>query len=161
VSRNHRPPHDVEPAMIRGRLLLLLLLSVVAAITGCASGAERAAPSSLMCHTQYRPDEESLAGASEPTLTVARVDGATSRPARVDFETLTLEVTYQGDAPEGRNVAIVVSTTNGDPLVRNLYQYTDGAELTTAFAGGHGFTGLEYVFHEGSMLQVWCEAGDA
>jgi hypothetical protein len=143
--------------MIRSRFLLLLL-SLVVASTACASGA---APSSLTCHTQYRPDAESLAGSREPTLTVERVDGLTPRPARIDFETLTLEVTYHGDAPEGRSVAIVVSTTDGDPLVRNLYQYADGTELTTAFAGGHGFTGLEYVFHEGSSLQVWCEAGDA
>lgn len=146
--------------MIRSRFFLLLL-SVALASTACASGAARAAPSSLTCHTQYRPDAESLAGSRETSLTVERVDGITPRPARIDFETLTLEVTFHGDAPEGRNVTIAVSTTAGDPLVRNLYQYTDGTELTTAFAGGHGFTGLEYVFHEESSLQVWCEAGDA
>ena len=146
--------------MIRSRFFLLVV-SVVVASTACTSGAARAAPSSLTCHTQYRPDAESLAGSREPSLTVERVDGLTPQPARIEFETLTLEVTFSGDAPEGRNVVIAVSTTDGDPLVRNLYQYTDGAELTTAFAGGHGFTGLEYVFHEGSSLQVWCAAGDA
>jgi hypothetical protein len=26
------------------------------------------------------------------------------------------------------------------------------------FAGGHGFTGLLYVDHEGAQLQVWCAA---
>jgi hypothetical protein len=139
--------------MIRSRVLFVAV--------GCAPGADRSAPAALTCHTQYRPDAESLTGASEPSLTVARADELAAPPERVDFATLSLEVAFHGDASEGHNVTLEVATTDAEPLVRNLYQYADGDELRTAFAGGHGFTGLQYVFHEGASLQVWCEADEA
>jgi hypothetical protein len=137
----------------RSAVLPLLLAAVV---TAC--GAASAAPASITCHTQYRPDAETLTGAREPSVTVERADDLAQQPETVEFETLTLQVTFQGDAPEGRNVSVVVSTPDGQPLVRDLYQFTDGSELRREFAGGHGFTGLQYVFHEGASLQVWCQA---
>jgi hypothetical protein len=140
--------------MIRSLNLVLALFVAM----GCTSGGDGTAPASITCHTQYRPDAESLTGAAEPTLTVDRVDETSPQPERLDFATLSVEVAFHGDAPEGNNVTMVVTTPDGEPLIRNLYQYTDGTELTTAFAGGHGFTGLHYVFHEGSSLQVWCES---
>jgi hypothetical protein len=141
----------------RSAVLPLLLAAVV---TACGSGAS-AAPAAITCHTQYRPDAETLTGAREPNVTVERADDLAQRPQTAEFETLTLQVAYQGDAPEGRNVSVVVSTPDGQPLVRDLYQFTDGGELSREFAGGHGFTGLQYVFHEGASLQVWCQADDA
>lgn len=148
--------------MTSQRFVVLSLLVAVAASMGCAPATGGGAPSSITCHTQYRPDAESLTGSSEPSVTVQRADGEVqARPERLDFATLMVEVAFHGDAPEGRNVTIEVMTTEGEPVVRNLYQLTDGAELTTDFAGGHGFTGLQYVFHEGSALQVWCVSDDA
>jgi hypothetical protein len=142
------------------RIVVLSLLVAVVAGTGCVSAAA-GAPSSITCHTQYRPDEENLRGASERSLTVERADDISPRPQALEFATLMLEVAYQGDAPEGRNVTVVVTTPDGEPVVRDLYQFTDGTELNNEFAGGHGFTGLQYVFHEGSSLQVWCDSDDA
>jgi hypothetical protein len=139
---------------------LVLVFVIAMASTGCAAPVA-APPRSLTCHTQYRPDAETLTGSRELSMVVERGDGPTPQPERIEFDALALEVTFQGDAPEGRNVAIVISTAGGEPLVRDLYQYTDGTELTAAFAGGHGFTGLKYVYHEQSSLQVWCEAGSA
>jgi hypothetical protein len=146
--------------IVTGHRIVVLSLLVAVGSAGCLSAAP-GAPSSITCHTQYRPDEESLSGASEPSLTIERADDISPRPQRLEFATLTLEVAYQGDAPEGRNVTVVVTTTDGQPVVRDLYQFTDGTELGNEFAGGHGFTGLQYVFHEGSSLQVWCDSDDA
>jgi hypothetical protein len=147
--------------MTSQRFVVLSLLVAVLAGMGCGPATGAGTPSAITCHTQYRPDAETLTGSSEPSVTVQRADGVAARPERLDFATLTVEVAFHGDAPEGRKVTIAVMTTAGEPLVRNLYQLTDGTELTTDFAGGHGFTGLQYVFHEGSALQVWCESGDA
>jgi hypothetical protein len=144
--------------LISSRIVVLALLFAVAC-SGCVS-ITSAAPSSITCHTQYRPDAETLEGAREPSLTVERADDLSPQPQTLEFATLTLEVTYHGDAPEGRNVTVVVTTPDGQPLVRDLYQLTDGGELRREFAGGHGFTGLQYVFHEGASLQVWCTAAD-
>jgi hypothetical protein len=145
--------------MTSSRFLVLTLFVAVLASMG-ASGQDDQAPSSVACHAQYRPDAESLAGARDASVTVERADELAPRPERLEFATLTLEVTFHGDAPEGRNVTIMVATRDGEPLVRNLYQFTSGTELTKEFAGGHGFTGLQYVFHDGSSLQVWCESDD-
>ena len=142
------------------RIAVLSLLVAVAMAAGCGSDMVQA-PASITCNTQYRPDADNLAGASEPSLTVDRVDDTGSRVQRLEFDTLALEVTYQGAAPEGNNVAVVVTTPDGAPLVRDLYQFADGSELRREFAGGHGFTGLQYVFHEAASLQVWCVPGDA
>lgn len=43
-------------------------------------------------------------------------------------------------------------------LFSTLYQFTDGHELRTAFASEHGFTGLNYVYSGGAMLQFSCSA---
>lgn len=145
--------------MARHRIVVLSLLVAVIAGAGCASGTE-GLPSSITCRTQYRPDADSVTGASEPRLTVGRVDEIAPRAQRLEFATLTLEVAYQGAAPEGNNVTVVVTTSEGQPLVRDLYQLADGTELRREFAGGHGFTGLQYVFHEAASLQVWCVSDD-
>lgn len=146
--------------ILTGHRIVALSLLVTVASTGCVATAS-GPPSSITCHTQYRPDDESLNGASERSLTVERADDISPRPQVLEFATLTVEVAYQGDAPEGRNVTVVVNTADGQPVVRDLYQFSDGTELSNEFAGGHGFTGLQYVFHEGSSLQVWCNSDDA
>lgn len=158
-ERNHMEPGSVGPVMTGRRRLVLSLLVAVVAGTGCIAGADGGAPSAVTCHTQYRPDDENLVGAREPSVTVERADDH-APPERLEFATLILEVAFQGDAPEGRNVTVVVTTTDGEPIVRDLYQFTDGTELTNEFSGGHGFTGLQYVSHDGASLQVWCEPDD-
>jgi hypothetical protein len=119
-----------------------------------------ALPVAVECGTQYRPDATQLTGAQEPELRVEPSAGSTGGAETVEFETMTLSVTYRGDAPEGRTVELVVQTAAGEPLTRTLYQIGDWALQDVAFAGGHGFTGLHYVSHAGAELQVWCEAVD-
>ena len=119
-----------------------------------------ALPAAVECGTQYRPDATQPTGAEEPELRVERSAGPTGRAETVEFETMTLSVTYRGDAPEGRTVELVMETAAGEPLARTLYQIGYTALHDVAFAGGHGFTGLHYVTHAGAELQVWCEAVD-
>lgn len=45
-----------------------------------------------------------------------------------------------------------------DPLISTLYQLADVDLAEVDFAGGHGFTGLQYGYHDGAMLQCWCDA---
>lgn len=97
-------------------------------------------------------------GVEEPDLLVERVDDMNAEPVRHEFSTMTVEVTFQGEAPEGNNVVVVVETSEGREILRSLYQFTTGSELPTDFAGGHGFTGLNYVSHGPASLQVWCRA---
>lgn len=114
-------------------------------------------PTAIECGTQYRPDAEQMTGAESPTLRVERTGDTAAVPTTHEFPTMSLEVTYTGDAPEGRTVRVDVTTAAGDLLARQLYQIGTPLE-EIAFAGDHGFTGLTYVHHGEAMLQVWCEA---
>lgn len=158
--------------------LLAPVLVLVLILGGCGQGTDRASqagtatddtggpgtggdggetdlPDAITCGTQYRPDAEQMEGAESPTLTVDRSDDLAGASATHEFPTMTLRVTYVGDAPEGRTVRVSVTADDGDPLFETLYQI--GTPLQhIEFAGGHGFTGLNYVYHGEAMLQLWC-----
>lgn len=150
----------------RVAVLALAVAVIVAACGADGMGAEdrepgqtaSSTPDAIRCGTQYRPNAETLEGAEEPELLVERADDRNAPPVRHEFATMTVEVTYQGEAPEGNNVVVVVETSEGRELLRSLYQFTTGDELRTDFAGGQGFTGLNSVSHGAASLQVWCDA---
>lgn len=118
-------------------------------------------PDRIVCGTQYRPDADTTAGATEPTLVVERLDQPPGETETLEFENMTLSVSYMGDTDidGGRTVNIAVyGSSEDDPIASTLYQFGDLDLSEIDYAGGHGFTGLNYIYHEGSMLQVWCEA---
>ena len=145
---------------------LAAVAGLAAAFAGCGDdeaggpGEGSGLPAAVECGTQYRPDAERMTGAEEPVLRVERSDGLAGSTGSLEFETMTLSVTYVAEAPEGRSVDLTVVSAAGEPLLRALYQIGDPPLEDIRFAGGHGFTGLHYVDHEGAQLQVWCEAVD-
>lgn len=149
--------YDVSMTDWGKRRIGSFLLSIIACtgLVSCSSAAS--IPASLTCATQYRPDATTMTGALSETLTVPRDEGVGQAEAQT-FPAMTLAVTFVGDAPEGRVVNVVVTDTAGEALFTTLYQFTDGHELRTDFAGDHGFTGLNYVYSDGAMLQFSCSA---
>ena len=125
---------------------------------GSGDGAGADLPAAVECGTQYRPDAEQTAGAEDATLRVERGDGLAGGTGTLTFERMTLTVTYVADMPEGRRVDLHVTSSGGEPLARTLHQVGATPLQDVDFAGGHGFTGLLYVDHEGAQLQVWCAA---
>jgi hypothetical protein len=152
-------------------------LRVIGAVVACTAGAaacsaddlstapqgepgEGELPAAIVCGTQYRPDAESLTGAEEPELRVERPGpGEQPSAATVELPTMTLTVSFAGDAPEGRSVTVEVTSAGGEQLLRVLYQLGDLTLADVQFAGGHGFTGLHYVDHDRAQLQFWCGTG--
>jgi len=64
------------------------------------------------------------------------------------------------DEFEGQSLSIAISNMqNQQELSRSLYQIDQAKGLANQFIGGHGFTGLIYVFHPSSdaELQYFCE----
>ncbi|WP_221655722.1 hypothetical protein [Actinotalea ferrariae] len=136
------------------------LLVLVALVTsgGCTAGASGAdLPPAITCTTHVRLEAGSAGGEESTTLTVDRVDGGAAAPEELTVAPFRLAVSYIGEAPEGRTVTVVVSDADG-VIVRDLYQLADGDALRTQFAGGHGFTGLSYVYSGSAELQLWCAA---
>jgi hypothetical protein len=135
------------------------VLLVGSAMSGCASagGSDNgriAPPDQLACSTHYNP----VSGAENDQDAVALpVDlGATATAAH---PAITLTVSYPSDDYEGTSVSIAASDAEGRELMRILYQLDPTTDaFRTEYAGGHGFTGLHYVYSAGAELQFWCGA---
>lgn len=142
----------------RTRLLLTGLLIVVVLLVGCSSTSGEIdelpdVPESIECQVFYRSRPgESLSGS---TIILTR----DSSQETVEFETLAFRGQYSGDEFEGWSVSITVTPTETDEeMVRQLYQLDGEQGLRNQFIGGHGFTGLVYVYHPNSTgeMQYFC-----
>ena len=139
--------------------LSIALLALVA----CESPAEESnrdqtevIPKSVSCEVYYRSAPGRPLGGSALTLST---DGAQEA---LDFDDLRFEATFLSDAGEGKSLSVVVMDVNGRAeLARGLYQIDPQKGLNNQFVGGHGFTGLIYVFQpvSDSEVQYFCAAG--
>jgi hypothetical protein len=76
------------------------------------------------------------------------------------FLDMVLIAKYHDDEYEGRGLQIVVSDLNsGRQLASYLYQFQVDKLPVNQFLGGHGFTGLAYIYHpeSPSELQFFCK----
>lgn len=137
---------------------LLLVLAACGASAGEDNGDEAGTiPDTVSCALFYRP----AAGVSfeESTLSLA----TNGDQGASDFDDIRFEATLISDVGEGKSLSIAVTDlAAGAELTRQLYQFDLLQGLRDQFIGGHGFTGLAYVFHptSGSELQYFCGAGD-
>ena len=115
-------------------------------------------PSAITCGVYYRPlGDASTDGAIERTVALATADGGAAEQS-TEFDTMSFAVRSFSDAGEGDSVSVSVATSDGTALTSVLYQLGSFDLADVAFSGGHGFTGLHYVDHEGAQLQFWCGA---
>jgi hypothetical protein len=144
------------------RLVLAgLLIGVTVLLVGCSpspeeAGGQSVVPVSIDCRVFYRPSvTETLSGESAVTLTTS------GDHEIIEFDDMEFSAQYWDDQFEGRSLVIsVASPDTGDEVVRQLYQMDRAKSLINQFIGGHGFTGLIYVYHPSSTaeLQCFCEA---
>jgi hypothetical protein len=76
-----------------------------------------------------------------------------------EFETMAFEARFQDDPHEGRALSIVITELeSGDELTRQLFQFDHQNPVENQFIGGHGFTGLNYIFETDSTaeMQFFC-----
>jgi Asp/Glu/hydantoin racemase len=138
-----------------------LLTGIVALVIGCSPSpvvtrGQAVAPTSIECQVFYR---SSLAEAPSDGRTIR----LTTNNARevIEFENLVLSAQALDDQFEGRSLVLSVTATDtGDQVMRQLYQIDGEKGLSNQFQGGHGFTGLGYVYHPTSPaeLQYFCQA---
>jgi hypothetical protein len=116
-----------------------------------------AVPLTIDCQTAYRSSvtvgieqesQISIVGDTEQTATIG------------DFE-FRLYYTDGLENWESRSLRLAVAGAGLDQeLTAQLYQLPKDALPQNQFIGGHGFTGLAYVYHpdSGAELQYWCVA---
>jgi len=134
------------------------LLIVLVALAGCSTAAGQAGsiPDTISCEVYYRPAPGAALDGSTLSLSTA------GDQETLTFEDMTFAATTVADIGEGQSLSIVVTeATTGAELTRGLYQFDPEGGLSDQFIGGHGFTGLAYVFHpaSGGEIQYFCGVG--
>jgi hypothetical protein len=108
------------------------------------------------CTTAYRDE------AREPLSTEVMTLSAAVTEAEIELGTLTFSAIYfSGElSGEGRFLKVSLTTPDGEPLSEHIYQMLKTELPSNEFIGGHGFTGLAYVYDPSSQTEVqyWCNA---
>lgn len=141
--------------------LLLILLPGCAGLPGAepapTATTEAAAPVNIQCTAAYRHSVSVEIEEETPVMLSQE-----SQNAVVPFADLTFHATYLDPSPfEVPSLRIWVTQSEGEKEVTSvLYQLSNTQGLVN-FTAGHGFTGLNYVYHpaSGAELQYWCTAG--
>lgn len=115
-------------------------------------------PLSLECYVAYR-SSVTVGIEREETLTFSAADDTQV----LTFSQLKFQAQYGAGAEPWAERSLRVSITPTDreaELTAQLYQISKTEALQNQFIGGHGFTGLHYVYHpdSGAELQYWCVA---
>jgi len=140
-----------------GLVVALLMLTACGSPAGEAGNQPGTIPDSVSCEVFYRPSPGASFEGSILTLSTA------GDQETLAFEDMTFAATFLSDAGEGQSLSIVVSdSVTGSELTRGLYQFDPQSGLRDQFVGGHGFTGLAYVYHPTSdgEIQYFCGVGE-
>lgn len=138
------------------RIALLSLLVALMAACSAVGGDAPARAGAIVCHAAYR----SNAGGPierEETLTLADEDGEGS----LAFAEMEFHAFYSaGISDNERALRLKVTLPRRKTAITTqLYQLPGDTGPVNQFVGGHGFTGLNYVYsEEGAELQFWCTA---
>ena len=140
-----------------GWLAILLLVGCQNTSTGTeADSPDRA--SEIVCYTAYRASSGVPIEAEESIMFSDK-----DEQGSLSFSDLDFHAQYgAGEQNRERNLRLRVTATSiKDELTSQLYQFPLESGPQNQFVGGHGFTGLSYVYHpvSGAELQFWCEAG--
>ena len=136
-----------------------IYLIIMIAFVGCStSNITPEAPSSsnrtIVCEVFYRSTSgQSLQSAPLISFTKG------SNSETLTFDTMVFEAHFQDDEYEGRSLSIAVNELDtGSEITRQLYQFDGNNPVENQFVGGHGFTGLNYVFQPGTSaeMQFFC-----
>jgi hypothetical protein len=146
---------------MRNILFLLVLFLVACVDVAETTGFDAAVPraDSITCNTAYRPGA-SVPIEREETFTLADEDAQ----QKVNFNDLVFHAKYNSGRLDNERALRLWVTEPEETAEFNsqLYQFPLDSGPVNQFTGGHGFTGLNYVYHPSSNaeLQFWCVASE-
>lgn len=137
--------------------LTILAIALILGGVGCNPSDEnqQTEPITVTCHVFYR---ESQAVPPGPESTLMLSQHGDRQVAQ--FDTLEFSARYFDDQIEGRSLIIDVNAVDsGQQVARQLFQMDRQQGTRNQFVGGHGFTGLGYVYHPTTEaeLQYFCD----
>jgi hypothetical protein len=134
---------------------------LIAVLVACSAEPTSGRAEGFVCHHAYRPSvNEPISGEG----TVSFPDFNTAEFAGSESDDLVFHAQYWNGEEDGERALRLWVTAAGfdEPLTSQLYQLPPDSGPTDQFAGGHGFTGLNYVYHpdSGAELQFWCAVAE-
>ena len=139
---------------VKTLIILMTLLLSACSTTQITVEAAPSGGSTIVCEVFYRSSTGKGLD-SAPLITFS--DGNDQKI--YEFETMVFEARFQDDDYEGHALSIVITNLeNGEEITRQLYQFDPQNPVENQFIGGHGFTGLNYVFQPDSSaeMQFFC-----
>lgn len=137
------------------------MFGLLAALLPACGGTAAPRAAQITCHTTYRPSVTVPIESEGSVVIPGDIDAEYEAPESGD---LRLQARYWTGAADGERALQLLVTPAGaaEPLLTHLYQLPQDSGPQNQFAGGHGFTGLIYVYHptSGAELQFWCEAAE-
>ncbi len=130
----------------------VLVFATLLGACGEGFGASASGSSDIGCKVSYR-SSVSVDIEEQETIT------PTEDPEEViGFKDLGFRALYLDDGAEGRALKVSIIDTNGQAeIAAQLYQLGRDGGPKNQFSGGHGFTGLGYVYHR--RLAPSCSIG--
>ena len=141
---------------MRNYITFTLTLFLIAVLAACEAGSTSQAviPLEVSCTVFHRPSTN-VAGQE----VVVTLNSGTSQET-LTVDEFVFQAHYQDDEFEGRSLQLTVNAADTDQqLTAQLYQMIHTQPPANEFVGGHGFTGLTYVYHPTSPaeLQFFCQ----
>jgi len=137
-------------------VIIILILLILAACQPRATAKQ--AQLAIKCETLYR---SSTVSADEPLNESAVFELRCDENKYLEtYQDMAIMAQYYHDEYEGRSMQVSISdTVSGRQLASFLYQFPFDEQPVNQFVGGHGFTGLAYIYHPESPaeLQFFCE----
>ena len=136
--------------------LVLCLVIAIIILVGCdAVGGDNSEGSSktgaIICEVFYRAGS---GDALSPAPAILFQSGSDQQ--YLIFDDMTFNAGFQDDEFEGRALYIAITGVDeSEEISRQLYQFDAGNPPENQFIGGHGFTGLQYVFSPGSTGKIF------
>jgi hypothetical protein len=112
-------------------------------------------PDEVVCHLLFRPNVQ-IPPIEEAEVRVPRGDRLGGALVEHEIGTMSFNVGYVGDTPDGRTVNANVFGADDAVIVSVTYQIGD--EFPETWPAGFGFTGLHYAYDGEAEMQFWCEA---
>ena len=141
------------------RIVTAVYLIIIISFVGCSTSnitveAPPQGSRTIVCEVFYRSTSGQSLQSAPP---ISFSEGSDSET--LTFDTMVFEARFQDDEYEGRALSIAVTDLDtGNDITRQLYQFDSQNPVENQFVGGHGFTGLNYVFQPGSSpeMQFFC-----
>ena len=159
-----KPPTVAAPGPLSFVLRLLsgaMVGLLAAGLMACAAAPTTTRAEEFVCHYAYRPSV-TVPISSEGSVNFPDFD--TAEFIGSENDDLVFHAQYWSGADDGERALRlwVMAVGRAEPLTSHLYQLPQDSGPSDQFVGGHGFTGLNYVYHpdSGAELQFWCAVGE-